>query len=131
MKTIRYILAASLAASVISVNAFAVGNAVQGAAQGAEDLIQGAADGADDLLGDGSDENGSTPAEGSTPDESSTPEESSTPKQSDVSESTTTAPTNVNNAGSNKNPSTGVTLGLTALGAAAAGITAAAARKRK
>lgn len=151
MKKIAYILAAAFAVATLSVTSFAAG-----LVEDAQDAVDTVADDLEDALGgsdtsdteaeppaaDTSDTEADDPAESSdtseTPaDTSDKPEESSDtsdtqPDVSSQSDVTTTAPTNVGNTGNtNKNPATGVVLGFTTLGLAAAGITAAAARKRK
>ena len=144
MKKIGYILAAVYAVFSLSVTSLAAG-LVEDAVDGAETLAEDVGDGleglADGLTGDdgnpadssdggedGDPANSSDTSADDPADTSDTPAESSD-TSADI---TTTPPTSVDNAGT-KNPSTGVgtVLGFTALGMAAAGLTAAAARKRK
>lgn len=148
MKKIGYILAAIYAVFSLSVTSFAL----PGLIQGAEDVVDTVASDAEDILGGagGSDTQADEPdALGSDKDAdnpggsgSDTMADNPAGPGSDVTTSdkpagssadvTTTHPTNVSNAGST-NPSTGAgaLLGITALGMAAAGLTAAATRKRK
>lgn len=149
MKKIGYILAAIYAVFSLSVTSFALPEIIQGAEDAVDTVasdVEGALGGSDATGGDDDDpteadtsDNGDDPVESSDDpaDTSDDPEESSdtSDTEPDVSSSddaaTTTAPTEVGNAGSTQNPATGVVLGCTALGLAAAGLTAAAARKRK
>ena len=158
MRKIGYILAAVYAVFSLSVSSFAIAPILEGAEEGAETVasdvedILGGGESSDSsgneddpIEGDTSDssDNQGDPVESS--DTSDTDNKDNPAESSDTSgteaEVTTTAeeaattttknPTNVGNAGNSKNPATGVVLGFTALGLAAAGLTAAAAKKRK
>lgn len=144
MKKIKYIIAACAAAFALSTSAFAVGDVVDGIENGAEDIIDGAGDAADDIIGDGSDaENGTgdvtnaigtddtadtSTAAATTVTETTTAAAVTTEAVTTVPEVTTGAAGNV---GGDNNVNTGFILTFTAMGAAAAGLTAVAARKRK
>lgn len=135
MKKIRYILAVSVAALALSTSAFAVGDIVDGVESGAEDIIDGAGDAAGDILGgDNGTGTGDVPADTAdssvtevSPDESTSADLTSAVETTVIEVTTTSI---VGNAGQN-NPGTGVAIEFTALGAAAAGLTAMAARRRK
>ena len=145
MKKLGYILAAICAVFSLSVTSLADDLAED--LEDAVDTVASDAEGAlDDMLGDDSDttdaqddptESGSDTQADDPADEGSdiTTAGDTGDNGSDVTtddSAATTPPTNVSSAGS-KNPSTGAgtVLGFTALGMAAAGLTAAAARKRK
>lgn len=138
MKKIGYILAAIYAVFSLSITSFALPELIQGAedavdtvASDAEDILGGGSDGSDTQADEpdalGSDTTADDPA-GAGPDVTTSDEPTGT-----SAGITTTPPTNVSNAGSTNNPSTGAgaLLGVTAIGMAAAGLTAAATRKRK
>lgn len=147
MKKIKYIVAAALAAFALSTSAFAVGDIIEGVESGAEDIIDGAGDAADDIIGDGDntgdgadDDTGDAANDVTTNDTSSeivatdstteavTEPEITTEDITTMPEVTTGAAGLVNG---DSNVNTGFVLTFTALGAAAAGLTAIAARKRK
>lgn len=149
MKKIKYIVAAALAAFALSTSAFAVGDIIEGVESGAEDIIDGAGDAADDIIGDGSGDNAGDMAGDNTGDaaddvttndsaseivasdtttEAATEPEITTEAITTMPEVTTGAAGLVNG---DNNVNTGFVLTFTALGAAAAGLTAIAARKRK
>lgn len=144
MKKIGYILAAVYAVFSLSVTSYALSEIIQGAedavegvADGVGEAAEGVADGAEDALGDGSDsadpENDPTEADTSdTEDDPAGADTSDTEAEVSSSEDVTTGPSDVGNTGATGgNPGTGVVLGCTALGMAAAGLTALAARKKK
>ena len=138
MKKIGYILAAVYAVFSLSVTSLAAGlvedaeDAVDTVADGLEDALDGEDDPADSSdTGAGEDD----PADSSdTGDGEDEPGESSD-TEADVSTpaDTTTAAidSESGSAGGAQNPATGVVLGCTALGLATAGLTAAAARRKK
>ena len=145
MKKIGYILAAVYAVFSLSVTSYALSEIIQGAedavegvADGVGEAAEGVADGAEDALqGDSSDsadpENDPTEAAtGDTEDDPAAADTSDTEAEVSSSEDVTTGPSDVGNTGATGgNPGTGVVLGCTALGMAAAGLTAVAARKKK
>lgn len=151
MKKIKYILAAAVAAFALSTYAFAVGDIVDDIGNGAEDIIDGAGDAADDILGgDNSGDNAGDNAGDNvgdnagdnvgdiagdnadlTTDTDIAAVETTVPEITTMPEITTGIAGNVVNGEQDKNAGTGVVLGFSALGAAAAGLTALAARKRK
>lgn len=144
MKKIKYIIAACTAAFALSTSAFAVGDVINGLENGAEDIIDGAGDAADDIVGDGSDaaDNGTGDVTNilGTDDtaDTSAAEITTVTEATTVAEVTTAAATTpevttgaAGNVGGDNNVNTGFALTFTAMGAAAAGLTAVAARKRK
>lgn len=149
MKKIKYIVAAALAAFALSTSAFAVGDIIEGVESGAEDIIDGAGDAADDIIGDGSGDNAGDMAGDNTGDEANDVTTIDSSSEISISDSVTEAVTEpeitteaittmpevtTGTAGlvnGDNNVNTGFVLTFTALGAAAAGLTAIAARKRK
>lgn len=142
MKKLRYIIAASIAALSLSASAYAVGNAVDDIGNGIGDAIDGAGNAIGDIMGregdetTGADAGDVTTSEDTTADVTTAEITTAETTAADVvtaAETTaavTTAPTIV--AGTNnKNPGTGVAAGFTAVGAAAAGLIAMAAKKRR
>lgn len=142
MNKIKYIAAAAMAAFALSTSAFAVGDVVDGVESGAEDIIDGAGDAVDDIVGGGTDAGDGTGdaandaatdggAENTTVSETTeavTQPETTTESITTMPEITTGIAGTV---GGDHNVNTGFVLTFTALGAAAAGLTAIAARKRK
>ncbi|MCM1299055.1 MAG: hypothetical protein NC228_05760, partial [[Eubacterium] siraeum] len=130
MKKLRYIIAASVAALSLSTCAYAVGDAVDDIGSGVGDAIDGAGDAVEDIMGGdnttGADA-GDVTSEGEITSSETTAADVAAASETTTAE--TTSPTVV--AGSNnKNPGTGVVAGFTAIGAAVAGLTAVAAKKR-
>ena len=132
MKKIGYILAAIYAVFSLSVTSLAAGDLLEDAVDGAETLAEDVGDGLADLAG-GDDDPADSSGADTEGDPTGSPEATTDEEPAESSaDLTTTPPTSVDNAGAS-NPSTGVgtVLGFTALGMAAAGLTAAAARKKK
>lgn len=156
MKKIKYIIAASIAAFALSTSAFAVGDIIDGVENGAEDIIDGAGDAADDIIGDGAGDgagdaagdgagdpigDGAGDIAGDNADD--TVGDATTDNAEDITtaeittEDITTMPEVTTGAagavgsGNDSNANTGFVLTFSALGAAAAGLTVIASRKRK
>lgn len=157
MKKIKYIIAASIAAFALSTSAFAVGDIIDGVENGAEDIIDGAGDAADDIIGDGAGDNAGDAAGDGAGDPigdgagdiagdnaGDNVGDATTDNAADVTtvpeittEDITTMPEVTTGAagavgsGNDSNANTGFVLTFSALGAAAAGLTVIASRKRK